>query len=233
MQNNSHSNAEKIFFKILSLILAIALWLIILHEINPEMIEEYKGVEINYEFGENKCLVILDYYPKKMDINIKGKRNDIIYLKEKNINSYVDLTDASVGNNDYNIIVSMPEQEKFEIVKQEIASINLNIDKYIVKNYRISGENIEVENLDDSLSYKIIEKNNYVSANLKLPSTYLAEINEKIEIFAKFDLKGLGVGVHDLPYEVFYKADLDENVNDFLSLESGKKTYKILIFNSK
>ncbi len=129
MQNNSRNNVEKLIFKILSVIIAIALWLIILYEINPEITKKYNDVSITYEFAQNNGLSLVEPYPREMDIVVKGHRNDILYLKKDDIIIFVDLSDAISGRKEHKVNVQIGDDEKFKIESQDFKTLPLEISK--------------------------------------------------------------------------------------------------------
>ncbi len=146
MQDNSLSNLGKIILKILSLIVAIALWLFISYTLNPEMIREFSAVEIEYKMPNSHDMVILGDYTKSTNIRISGKRNDLIALSKDDVKANVDLKYANSKDEVFRVNVELPSKKKFNLVSIGQTSVKLNLDDLISKDFEVEIRLLEENN---------------------------------------------------------------------------------------
>ncbi len=132
---NKKSNVNKksnIMTKILSVVAAIALWMYVIGEVNPEIIQEIKNVEVklvNMEKLTQTGLVLMgqDYY--SVDIKVRGRRSDIINTTSENINAIADMRGFGQGQNSIPVAVNLPSNLELEDINP--LQIKVTIDEVV------------------------------------------------------------------------------------------------------
>ncbi|MCG8481700.1 MAG: CdaR family protein [Clostridia bacterium] len=132
---NKKSNVNKksnIMTKILSVVAAIALWMYVIGEVNPEIIQEIKNVEVklvNMEKLTQTGLVLMgqDYY--SVDIKVRGRRSDIINTTSENINAIADMRGFGQGQNSIPVAVNLPSNLELEDINP--LQIKVTIDEIV------------------------------------------------------------------------------------------------------
>ncbi len=156
MKDNSLREIEKIILKIFSLILAIGLWIFISYTLNPEITKTFSNVDIKYTMPEDDSIVILNEYPKTCDIDLKGKRNDIIALSKNDIKLNVDLRYVTTMDKDFKLEVKYPLKKNISLVGQEYEFVSLELDDYISKEIPVDYLIEDLTKTDEeSLQFKI------------------------------------------------------------------------------
>lgn len=104
---------NKKFQLVLSLLIAIALWLYVVGDINPTITAEVKGIEVEMT-GEDVLedlgmSATLDG-PKTVDIVISGSRSEINKAKGSDIRAVVDVSNCNYGENEEEISIVFPDE---------------------------------------------------------------------------------------------------------------------------
>lgn len=92
---------------VLSLIIAIGLWIEANVEQNPELVQTYKFIPVEVR-NTDPSLVVLDYSPRSVDLRIRGPATILRGLGSGDFRAWVDLTGAKAGAGDYPVQVSLP-----------------------------------------------------------------------------------------------------------------------------
>lgn len=132
-RKNSNANKKNnVMTKILSVVAAIALWMYVIGEVNPEIIQEIKNVEvklINMEKLTQTGLVIMDQNYYAVDIKVRGRRSDIINTASENINVLADMRGFGQGQNSIPVKVNLPSNLELEDVNP--LQIKVTIDEIV------------------------------------------------------------------------------------------------------
>lgn len=106
--------------KILSLLLAIALWAFVLGEVNPEVKKTIYGVPVeftNVESLADRDLAMITQEGYSVDIVVKGSRSDVGQLELSDIHVTADLYGYEKGENHISVDVTVPNEISLEEVK--------------------------------------------------------------------------------------------------------------------
>lgn len=106
--------------KILSLLLAIALWAFVLGEVNPEVKKTIYGVPVeftNLEYLENRDLAMVTQDGYTVDIVVKGARSDVGQLELSDIQATADMYGYGKGENRVAVEVTVPGKISLHEVK--------------------------------------------------------------------------------------------------------------------
>ena len=116
-------NNKKILM-LISLLVAIALWMFVMGNVDPRVSErvsevnvEMQGTDTLKDSGLTATLV----KPKIVSITIEGKRSQVKKTKDKGIQAYIDVSTCDYGKNEAEIHVRLPEGVK-GITVEEISS---------------------------------------------------------------------------------------------------------------
>ena len=97
---------------LISLLVAIALWMFVMGNVDPQISERVSGVSVEMEGTdtlEDQDLTATVNKPKVVNITIEGKRSQVIKAKKKGIKAYIDVSTCDYGKNEAEIYVRIPE----------------------------------------------------------------------------------------------------------------------------
>ncbi len=200
MKNNSLSKIENIFIKILSLFIAIALWLFISYTINPDTTIKFRNLDISYILPNDGSVLILGDYPKELDVELYGKRNDLISLSKNDIKVEVDLRYSVPKDSEFKLSVKLPDDDKYTIVNQEFDTVELKLDEYLVKNFQIESDISDVNLKDD---YYLKVRTSPISVSVQGAKS---EIDKISRLYVEYDAK---------EFKEMNKEDEWHNISDF------------------
>ena len=98
---------------ILSLLIAIALWMYVMGTVDPQITFTVRNIhveKINEDVLEDMGLSAELDEPKAVDIVLKGKRSDVNEAKKSNIRATVDVSNCDYGENETEIKIVLPEK---------------------------------------------------------------------------------------------------------------------------
>ena len=96
---------------ILSLLIAIALWMYVMGEVDPQTTITVTDVEVEMQgtgVVEDMGLDVTLVKPKIINVEIKGKRAQVNKAKKKGLKAYIDVSTCDYGNNEAEIRVELP-----------------------------------------------------------------------------------------------------------------------------
>lgn len=112
---------------LLSVLIAIALWIYVVGEINPVTSKTFRELPINYlneEYLSDNGMAIASVSHEHISVTVEGDRARISKLSPSDISATVDLTDSAKGKNEFKIDVKTIDKISVE---------NKNVDKVVVK----------------------------------------------------------------------------------------------------
>ncbi len=95
--------------KIVSVLLALVLWLIIIDYENPQMTKTFRNIPIHYKAAEklvDDALFAETPLNETVKITVQGRRNDVLALSEADLSAVVDMSNLTSGKVDLPIVVS-------------------------------------------------------------------------------------------------------------------------------
>jgi len=123
---------------IISLILAIALWMYVVGEMNPTTRKVYRDIPItltNEQTLADNGLAVVSSSDETMSVTISGKRSNINKVKSTDIIATVDLSQATAGSNRLKINLKVPDS--VEIKDQSLSVVTVKVDKRISEKKKI------------------------------------------------------------------------------------------------
>lgn len=120
---------SKKFTFILSLIIAIGLWIYVIGEINPSTDRTFKNIPVTLTYENmlrDKGLAVSSVSVEKIEVKVKGSITDIGNLDGKEIKASVNLSYLQKGENEANINIRVPDG--IEVVKRSMSKIVINVE---------------------------------------------------------------------------------------------------------
>lgn len=102
---------NKTFTKILSVVIALVLWVYVIGEVNPTTTQKLENIPVTLLNTENlasKGLVVLDGESFSVTLTIEGKRADILSIDKENLLVTADLFGYGIGENYIGVNVEVP-----------------------------------------------------------------------------------------------------------------------------
>lgn len=217
INKKKHTNKKNsaIMLKILSVVAAIVLWMYVIGEVNPEIIQEIRNVEVklvNTEKLTQTGLLIMnqDYY--SVNIKVRGRRSDINNTSPDDIHALADMRGFSEGVNSIPVEINLPSNLQLEEVNP--LYIKVTIDE-VVK--RVKPVEVEFEGTTaKGYTYgkpKVSMDEIIVSG----PKTYVESVDR---IVATVNLNNSNTDIsQSLPFRI-----VDSNNNEVLGVTT-KETY--------
>ena len=129
--------------KIMAVAFAVMMWIYVMSEMNPYIDREFKDIEVellNSESLKQSGVLLIEPKVASIYVKVKGRRNDLLKLTDKDIIAQVDLMGYSEGSR--KIPVSVRGPYKIEMVDFEPKEILFKFDDIIQKQIDVSIEAI-------------------------------------------------------------------------------------------
>ncbi len=127
--------------KIISLVIAIGLWIYVVQVQNPEREKTFKGVPVVFTQRaelEDKDLIVLNDKDRTVDITLKGNMKNIMNISSSDITVVADLSPIEEkGTHSVNTSILLP-YGNLEVVKKTPSSISVEVDTLISKMFDIN-----------------------------------------------------------------------------------------------
>lgn len=97
---------------LISLLVAIGLWVFVMGNVDPQISERVSGVKVEMEGTDtlaDQDLTATINKPKVVNVTIEGKRSQVIKAKKKGIKAYIDVSTCDYGKNEAEIYVRIPD----------------------------------------------------------------------------------------------------------------------------
>lgn len=124
------------FTRLISLLIAIGLWLYVVYAENPRQEVWLKGIPITYVNTQSlaqNSLVILDGTLDTASVKISGRRKNIVLIKQSNITAQVDLSGITgEGRHKLPVKTSFPI-DGIDIIDKNPYSVSLTIEPLVEK----------------------------------------------------------------------------------------------------
>lgn len=120
---------------VISLILAVILWLYVIGELDPETTKVYRSVPItlqNEQILENHGLSVKALGKKTVMVKVSGKRKTIYKLKASDIKVNADVSNSTEGENQISLDVKIPH--KISLEEQNPGKVNISVEKKVSEN---------------------------------------------------------------------------------------------------
>ncbi len=119
--------------KIISVFVAIVLWLIVMDYQNPEMTKTFRDVPVTYlaveQLAEDQ-LYAETALDETVDITVQGRRKDVLSLTESDLIAQVDMTSLNSGSIDLPVALSC-KSEQITILNANKVSVRVVLDDIV------------------------------------------------------------------------------------------------------
>ena len=109
---------------LVSLLIAIGLWMFVMGNVDPEVSDRVNGIEVEMQ-GTNSLddqgLTATLNKPKIVSVTIEGKRSQVKKAKDKGIKAYIDVSTCEYGKNETEIYIKIPDKAR-GVTVEEISS---------------------------------------------------------------------------------------------------------------
>lgn len=125
---------------ILSIIIAVLLWMYVVTDQNPRLFDTIEDVPVDLigeEVLEEKGLVMVDSQEYRVDIRVYGRRNDIIAINRENIHVEVDVSQLNSQGSHYLPISISGVPEEIEISGKSPEAIEINLDRIVIQDRQV------------------------------------------------------------------------------------------------
>ncbi len=218
--------------KIISLFVAILLWIVSMNVNNPQMTQTYKVpiTLLNLNHVNESGMVVLneaDITKQQAYVLIKATRNDLLALDQSRITATVDFSPVDVTNKEnigktvpVAVHVSVPSIN-YEIVDSSPRTIDISFDELTTKDIPIGI----VKSGAPSSNYEVVGEPT-VSPNfvtIKGPKTYVDNVN-RAEVYVNMDNTSESINGQ---YKVNIIDNKETNVTEKFSLSSQSANVNI------
>ena len=97
---------------LLSLLVAVGLWVYVMGNVDPDTVEKIAGVKVEMEgtgtLQDAELHAVLNS-PKVVTGTIEGRRSKVSKTKKKGVKAYIDVSTCDYGRNETDIYVRLPE----------------------------------------------------------------------------------------------------------------------------
>ena len=97
---------------LVSLLVAIGLWMFVMSSVDPETSQRVTGIKVEMQGTnvlEDEGLKATLVKPKMIAITIEGKRSQIKKAQKKGISAYIDVSTCDYGKNEAEIFIKLPD----------------------------------------------------------------------------------------------------------------------------
>lgn len=219
------------FLAILSLMIAVVLWMMVISQRNPQTDYMLRSIPITFlhetQMLENHDLNIISKSHTSVDVEITGRLSEVYDVLSSDVSVMADLSGiATTGAHDIPLKV---EIAKAGVSVKSVSLENVRIvSDYIIKNRR----EIEIKYFNDLPEGLEIESTNLSVSSITIegPQTALKQVAKAIAVIDLSEVKESKSVECDLQL-----VDSEENVvaQDGLSLSSTKATVDIKVLQSK
>ena len=109
---------------LVSLLIAIGLWMFVMGNVDPEVSDRVNGIEVEMQ-GTNSLddqgLTATLNKPKIVSVTIEGKRSQVKKAKDKGIKAYIDVSTCEYGKNETEIYVKISDKAR-GVTAEDISS---------------------------------------------------------------------------------------------------------------
>ncbi len=179
----SKKKTNDLNIKVFALLIAILLWAYVMKEVNPEIIKEYKNIDLefsNVESLDKEGLKLMSPQESKISVRVLGKKSDLDSgrFSAKNIKALVDLRGYTEGQKKVPVKVNLENQmSNIEIIDYEPKEVMITFDKFITTESKITIRT--VGELPESYVMGEV-KISPETVLLKGPRSYIKEISDVV-----------------------------------------------------
>lgn len=139
---------NKTLLKIISIVIAVLLWVYVMGEVDPETKAKVYGIEVSYvntDVLADSGLAVAEDEPLNVNAVIEGKRSDVNKAKKKGLTASVDVSECKSGKNKEGITLNLPSGVVLDSLSADTAEIRVEKIVWVEKPVKIefSGESYD------------------------------------------------------------------------------------------
>ena len=168
---------KNLTIKILALFISILLWSYVRNEVNPKIIREFKGINVeimNQRLLNDSELLVLEPKEVKISVKVSGRRSDVNSISREDITAETDLSEAREGTQKIPVDVKVPFKVDLEDISDRY--ITFEIDKLISVEKEVDI-NVIGSSKGDSVNESLITPN---SIKISGPSVFIEKISRVV-----------------------------------------------------
>ena len=168
---------KNLTIKILALFISILLWSYVRNEVNPKIIREFKGINVeimNQRLLNDSELLVLEPKEVKISVKVSGRRSDVNSISREDITAETDLSEAREGTQKIPVDVKVPFKVDLEDISDRY--ITFEIDKLISVEKEVDI-NVIGSSKGDSVNESLITPN---SIKISGPSVFVEKISRVV-----------------------------------------------------
>ncbi len=126
----SKEKENNITIKIFALVIAIIMWSYVMSEVNPEITKEFRNIDVtftNVEALESTGIVVLEPEEVTVNVEISGRRSDVVKITEDDIIAKIDLSGYGEGTRKVPIDVEV-NSNRVRLVDYDAKVISFTFD---------------------------------------------------------------------------------------------------------
>lgn len=144
---------NKMLLKIISLVIAVFLWVYVMGEVDPETKIKVYDIEVNYintDMLAESGLAVAEDEPLNISAVIEGKRSDVNKAKKKGLTASVDVSGCKSGKNKESITLNLPSGVALDSMSADTADVRVEKIVWVEKPVEIefSGESYDEDSGD-------------------------------------------------------------------------------------
>lgn len=137
---------SKTSMRIISLLVAIGIWLYVMGEVDPETRAKISDVPVNFvntEVLANYGMAVECDDQEYISVAISGKRSDVNEVKKNGLTASVDVAECEIGNNILRITANLPDGIKLENMSESMMTVKVDELVYEYKPVEINFNGAE------------------------------------------------------------------------------------------
>ncbi len=224
ISNDKKNKKEEIFMRVISVVVAIGLWLFVVYSENPVREVWVRNIPIaykNFEVLENNSLVIIESNTKNSSVKVNGRRRDVLMLSNNTVSASVDISNIKEPGQ-YNLPVSFSFPiDSVDITDKSPYNITLTVDKLIKTTKEIQvnyiGSPAEGCHYEDAILSS-------ASALISGPSSLLSSVSS---VSVDVDISGISENMETTAVpKIIFKEGFEENAQ-YIKCETS--SVKVLV----
>ena len=123
---------------IISLVVAIALWMYVVGEMDPQIKKTFRSVPIKYVNEQalaEKGMAVSSLGKDQMSVTLSGKRSLFTRMDSEDLSAEVDLSNAAVGTNELSVELNVPSG--LESTHQSVSKVVVKVERRISQKKQI------------------------------------------------------------------------------------------------
>ena len=144
---------SKTSMRIISLLVAIGIWLYVMGGVDPETRTKIGTVPVNFintEMLANEGMAVACDEQEYISVSISGKRSDVNEAKKNGLTASIDVAECEMGENTEKITVNLPDGIKLENMSE--SAMTFKVDKIVYEYKPVEITFGGTESLSDSVS---------------------------------------------------------------------------------